>query len=269
MGIRFRRSIRIAPGVKVNLTKTGVGFTVGPRGAHYSVHSSGRRTKTIGLPGTGVYYQESSTGASNDRSGSPATAPVAAKSSGCTPAGCGALVVGLLVIGAIANLVGGGSPSATPGVGGTSPPGAALLGAGPTDVPDATPSAEPSATAATPPTATPKPVATPKPTAAPKPTAKPAALSVSLVAAPGTVSPGSYATVSVRTSGGATCSIVVDYASGPSKASGLVTKVAPSSGLLSWTWKVGTRTSAGTWPVYITCQRGSSSASVETAVHVT
>jgi hypothetical protein len=57
MGLRFRRSVRIAPGVKVNLTKTGLGLTVGPRGSHYSVHSSGRRTRTVGLPGTGLYYQ--------------------------------------------------------------------------------------------------------------------------------------------------------------------------------------------------------------------
>ena len=32
-------------------------MTVGPRGSHYSVHSSGRRTRTVGLPGTGLYYQ--------------------------------------------------------------------------------------------------------------------------------------------------------------------------------------------------------------------
>lgn len=57
MGLRFRRSLKIAPGVKLNLTKTGFGMTFGPRGNHYSIHSSGRRTRTIGLPGTGLYYQ--------------------------------------------------------------------------------------------------------------------------------------------------------------------------------------------------------------------
>jgi tetratricopeptide (TPR) repeat protein len=60
MGTRFRRSIRIAPGAKLNLTKTGLGMTVGTRGAHYSVHSSGMRTRTMGLPGTGLYYQSRS-----------------------------------------------------------------------------------------------------------------------------------------------------------------------------------------------------------------
>ncbi len=57
MGLRFRRSVRIAPGIRLNLTKTGYGMTVGPRGYHYSVHSGGRRTRTVGLPGTGLYYQ--------------------------------------------------------------------------------------------------------------------------------------------------------------------------------------------------------------------
>ncbi|HJP89039.1 MAG TPA: DUF4236 domain-containing protein [Candidatus Limnocylindrales bacterium] len=57
MGVRFRRSIKIAPGIKLNVTKTGLGLTAGVRGAHYSVHSSGRRTVSVGVPGTGLYAQ--------------------------------------------------------------------------------------------------------------------------------------------------------------------------------------------------------------------
>lgn len=58
MGVRFRRSIKIAPGVRLNVTKTGIGATFGGKGARYSVHSSGRRTVGVGLPGTGSYYQK-------------------------------------------------------------------------------------------------------------------------------------------------------------------------------------------------------------------
>ena len=65
MGMRFRRSVKIAPGIKVNFTKTGVGMTFGGRGAHYSVNSSGRRTRSIGLPGTGMYYQSVQGGGSH------------------------------------------------------------------------------------------------------------------------------------------------------------------------------------------------------------
>src|SRR5215468_4012617 len=34
-------------------------MSVGPRGMRYSVHSSGRHTASVGLPGTGLGYQES------------------------------------------------------------------------------------------------------------------------------------------------------------------------------------------------------------------
>lgn len=76
MGMRFRRSVKIAPGIKVNLTKSGVGMTFGGKGAHYSVHSSGRHTRSMGLPGTGLYFQSSSGGGSHRRS-SPAPRPSA------------------------------------------------------------------------------------------------------------------------------------------------------------------------------------------------
>ncbi len=54
--MRLRRSIKIAPGIRLNVTKTGIGLSAGVRGARYSVHSSGRTTRTIGIPGTGVSY---------------------------------------------------------------------------------------------------------------------------------------------------------------------------------------------------------------------
>src|SRR4051812_14931399 len=59
MPLRARKSIRIAKGVRLNLSKTGVGVSVGTRGLRYSVHSSGRRTVSAGLRGTGLGYQES------------------------------------------------------------------------------------------------------------------------------------------------------------------------------------------------------------------
>ncbi len=72
MGMRFRRSVKLAPGVKLNLTKTGVGMTFGLKGAHYSVHSSGRRTTSYGLPGTG-YYQSVKSGATQHSNARPAS----------------------------------------------------------------------------------------------------------------------------------------------------------------------------------------------------
>jgi tetratricopeptide (TPR) repeat protein len=56
MGLRMRRSIRLGPGVRLNLGKSGLGISAGVRGMRYSVHSSGRRTASLGIPGTGVSY---------------------------------------------------------------------------------------------------------------------------------------------------------------------------------------------------------------------
>ena len=60
MGLRFRKSIKIAKGVRLNLGKKGVGLSIGGKGARYSINSSGRRTATIGIPGTGLSYSHTS-----------------------------------------------------------------------------------------------------------------------------------------------------------------------------------------------------------------
>jgi Protein of unknown function (DUF4236) len=60
--MRLRRSVKIAPGIRLNVTKTGIGLSAGVRGARYSVHSSGRKTRTIGIPGTGVSYMSTQGG---------------------------------------------------------------------------------------------------------------------------------------------------------------------------------------------------------------
>jgi tetratricopeptide (TPR) repeat protein len=60
MGFRMRKSIKLAPGVRLNVSKTGIGASVGGMGVRQSVHSSGRQTTTLGsgiVPG--VYYQSS------------------------------------------------------------------------------------------------------------------------------------------------------------------------------------------------------------------
>ena len=52
----------------------------------------------------------------------------------------------------------------------------------------------------------------------------------------------------------ATCSIVVEYKSGPSRAQGLYPK-RPVRGRVSWTWLVGTRTTPGRWAIVVSCGR--------------
>ena len=62
MGFRFRKSFKIAPGVKLNINKKSFGLTIGKRGAHYTINSKGKRTTSIGIPGTGLSYTSTSGG---------------------------------------------------------------------------------------------------------------------------------------------------------------------------------------------------------------
>jgi hypothetical protein len=55
MGFRFRRSFRVMPGWRVNLSKSGVSSSFGSRGAWFTVGPRGTRT-TLGIPGTGLSY---------------------------------------------------------------------------------------------------------------------------------------------------------------------------------------------------------------------
>lgn len=56
-GVRFQKRISVLPGVKINLSKTGVSSTVGGRGASVNVGMTGRRTINLGIPGTGLSYR--------------------------------------------------------------------------------------------------------------------------------------------------------------------------------------------------------------------
>lgn len=56
MGLNFRKSISIFPGVRLNLSKSGVSASFGKKGIRQSISTSGRATTTLGIPGTGVYY---------------------------------------------------------------------------------------------------------------------------------------------------------------------------------------------------------------------
>ncbi len=57
MAFRFQRRIKIAPGIRLNVSKGGLGFSAGPRGATVSV---GRRGVygNVGIPGTGLSFRE-------------------------------------------------------------------------------------------------------------------------------------------------------------------------------------------------------------------
>ena len=96
MGLRFRKSVKIAPGVRLNISKKSVGISAGVKGYRKSINSSGMVTTSIGVPGTGVSYVKtenlkskkkktvssrvsSTAAAASSSASSPAAAPAPAK----------------------------------------------------------------------------------------------------------------------------------------------------------------------------------------------
>ena len=57
MGFRFRRSVRLLPGIRLNFSTRGVSTSVGRRGFTLNFGKRGIRT-TVGIPGTGISYSE-------------------------------------------------------------------------------------------------------------------------------------------------------------------------------------------------------------------
>ncbi len=55
MAFRFRKSFKVLPGVRLNVSKSGVSTTIGPRGAKVNF-AKDSTTATVGLPGTGLSH---------------------------------------------------------------------------------------------------------------------------------------------------------------------------------------------------------------------
>jgi len=57
MGFRFRKTVKVLPGVRLNVTKNGISSTsLGKRGATINWGKKGM-SETIGIPGTGLSYR--------------------------------------------------------------------------------------------------------------------------------------------------------------------------------------------------------------------
>lgn len=78
MGWRFRRSVTLMPGVRVNFGLHGPSVSVGGKGFRTTFGSNGRVTRSIGIPGTGISYVTTSGGRDCRSSGSraPSSRPV-------------------------------------------------------------------------------------------------------------------------------------------------------------------------------------------------
>ena len=128
---RFRRSFKIAPGIRWNLGKRSSSISFGGKGFHYTAGGPRGSRTTVGIPGTGLSYTETS--------GHSSRSPE--ENTGCT--GClGQIILFILLVGGISMCTHSEKDSA-----------AAKPKASPTATPQATQSASP----------TPAPTATPLP----------------------------------------------------------------------------------------------------------
>jgi hypothetical protein len=55
-GLRFQKRVSVLPGVKVNLSKSGVSTSVGGKGASVNLGAK-HQTINLGIPGTGLSYR--------------------------------------------------------------------------------------------------------------------------------------------------------------------------------------------------------------------
>ena len=58
MGLRFHKALRLLPGVRVNVSKSGLSLSLGGKGVTCNVTPKGSRM-TVGVPGTGLSYSTS------------------------------------------------------------------------------------------------------------------------------------------------------------------------------------------------------------------
>jgi Protein of unknown function (DUF4236) len=57
MGWGFRRSLRFGP-FRINLSKSGIGYSVGMRGLRVGKDGKGRNYRALGIPGTGIFRRD-------------------------------------------------------------------------------------------------------------------------------------------------------------------------------------------------------------------
>ena len=55
MGFRFRKIIKLAPGIRLNLSKSGISASFGKQGASVNVGKQGTFAN-VGIPGSGISF---------------------------------------------------------------------------------------------------------------------------------------------------------------------------------------------------------------------
>lgn len=255
MGLRFRRSVSLGKGLRLNFGKKGMSVSAGVRGAHVTYSTTGRKTTSVGIPGTGISYVKSEKiGGKKSESNDLPPAPPEGNNNllGANPPpkkkhGCGlfaGIFVIIIIIAAAVNSCSGGNQSSSSQASSVN---SAVVSS---NVSSEGTSSEAISSEAASSKGTSSKIASSK---APSSTAPKAATSskLTLVNATGTVTNGSNASLTIKGKPNTQYSIAVYYSAGKSSAQGLESKASGSDGSVSWTWKVGAKTKAGTHRIVI------------------
>ena len=60
MGFSFRKSLRVGKGGRVNISKSGIGFSWGIPGLRFTRTAKGQNRVTASIPGTGLKWTKTS-----------------------------------------------------------------------------------------------------------------------------------------------------------------------------------------------------------------
>lgn len=99
MGFRFRKSINLGGGFRINLSKSGIGYSYGGKGFRVTKRADGKTQTTMSIPGTGISYTETSSAKKKANSAS-AKKPAVASDAGSLDNLANALTILAIVIAA-------------------------------------------------------------------------------------------------------------------------------------------------------------------------
>ena len=248
MGLRFRRSVSLGKGIRLNFGKKSSSVSFGGRGAHVTYSTTGRKTTSVGIPGSGISYVKSEKigGKKNSGGSVPSTPPQSNNLLGSNPPpqkkghGCGLFAgifaIIIIIAAAVNSCSGGGASSSSQASSANSAVMSSNVSSDEVSSKEVSSEATSSKVSEAPPSAAPKAAASSK---------------LTLVEAPGTVANRDTASLTIKGKPNTEYSIAVYYSAGKSSAQGLEAQTSGSDGSVTWSWKVGTKTKAGTHKIVI------------------
>ena len=104
MAWRLRKSLKLGP-IKLNLSKSGVGASIGVRGLRVGTDAKGRSYTATSIPGTGLYQRNYSSQGKAAASGTAPSSGAAARQASGVGLGLGVLVLAFLLGGLVVYLL--------------------------------------------------------------------------------------------------------------------------------------------------------------------